>query len=215
MNSAIPLSYGGQFVAATPPVPVNLDIGVVPGLFQMIAESSAVGVITQAIWSLSSPGCLTTLASGAKSFSIGGILPWYPSGSNPSILRWNPSTQYVVGQVVHAVNMQSPGVAVQGGNNLPVYVCTQAGQSGVSEPTWPNESGLITTISLGGTVIDGNSVWQAVYSAKENLTEMSMATAPGGTNPMGQLITPAPTGLGLTLAASIQSAGVTYDWIAA
>jgi hypothetical protein len=112
--------------------------------------------------------------------------------------------------------MQSPGVSTTfiGGapviQNLPLFLCTSAGTTGASEPTWPSV--------YGNTVLDGSVTWTAIDSKLWSTTGIDatqqMLTGLSGTNQAGALNVPALTGIGLTIPPASMTNGVTYDWIA-
>ena len=210
----------GQFVAAGAPIAVNLDMGFVPDYFYAQAESAAAGIIEAQWFNTDNAGlgyCNLYSSTGAITRLAGtGITIWQPAGSGAIPSRWGASTAYSVGQIVRPVSMQSGGVSTNliGGSpviqNLPLFQCTTAGTTGAAEPTWPTV--------YGNTVVDGGVIWTAIDSetwATSGVTAASkMLTGLSGTNSSGVLVTPAPTGLGLTIPAICQSAGIAYDWYA-
>lgn len=75
--------------------------------------------------------------------------------------EWVASTAYSVGDTVEPTT----------GNGFR-YVCSTAGTSDSSEPTWP-------TSGLGTTVVDGSVVW-TLTSATHETTEIKLATTAAG-----------------------------------
>lgn len=72
--------------------------------------------------------------------------------------EWDNATAYVIGDKIQPVS----------GNTF-VYVCTDAGISGGSEPSWP-------TVGYGSTVVDGGVIW-ALYAKHHEITEIKLATS--------------------------------------
>lgn len=96
-----------------------------------------------------------------------------------SLADWKASTAYSLGALVEPTTP-----------NTYKYVCTTAGTSDSSEPTWP-------TTPLGSTVTDGTAVWTLVGKRHET-TEITLATS------SGDLATNTP-GAALAIGTTIQS----------
>ena len=207
----------GQYTTAVSPIAINLDMGFIPDYFYAQAEA-AVAIMEIQWFKTDNSGlgyCNLYSNTGPASRLAGtGVTIWQPAGSAALPVRWTLSTGFVVGQIVHPVGLFSPGVSTNliGGapviQNLPLFQCTVAGTTGTTEPTWPTV--------LGGTVVDGGVTWTAIDSKLWSTVSMGaqsmMLTGISATNSLGQLVTPAPTGLGLTIPAICQSSNVIYDW---
>jgi hypothetical protein len=97
---------------------------------------------------------------------------------------WAATTAYSVGD---AVEPTTP--------NGYRYVCTTAGTSGGSEPTWP-------TTGIGSTIVDGTVVWTFV-GARHELTEIKLALTEVG---LGSAVAGAALDLGTTLTSGVGNA---------
>ena len=206
----------GQYTAAGTLAAINLDIGFVPDMFYAQAESAA--AISEVRW-LKTAGdgkCMVFTATGVPTWLTTGILAWQPAGSATFPSRWVASTAYALNYIVHPIGLTSPGVSTNliGGSpviqNLPLFLCTTAGTTGSSEPTWPTV--------IGGTVTDGTVVWTAIDSKLWSTTGIDatqqMLTGLSGVNAAGATVTPALFGLGVTVPTTCQTAGTIYDWVA-
>jgi len=69
---------------------------------------------------------------------------------------WTASTAYVVGDIVRATTLQASGL---------VFLCSTAGTSSSTEPSWATD--------IGSTVTDNTVVWTAIASAYEELAQIA------------------------------------------
>lgn len=76
-------------------------------------------------------------------------------GLNSSTMRWQPSTAYTVGQVVVSNLLLDWGWA---------WLCTTAGTSGSTEPSWPQAAPTVPLGPSGITVTDGGVTWTAIQA---------------------------------------------------
>lgn len=77
------------------------------------------------------------------------------------IADWQATTAYSLGDTVEPTTP-----------NTFAYVCTTAGTSGSTEPTWP-------TSGIGSTVTDGTAVW-TLRGKRHEITEIKLASTSGG-----------------------------------
>jgi hypothetical protein len=183
-------------------------MGFVPDEFEMQAEQAGAGDIVLVKWKKTAltAKCLKQVGAGTWTWlGSGGIATWAPAGTDVDPSRWAASTAYVVGQVVHPVALTSTGVAA-GTQTFPLFKCTTAGTSNSTEPTW--------NPVVGATVTDSGVTWTCIDTKTQFAAEWGFLTGITAVLPDGTTATPAPTGLGLTVPAALQTASAVYDWYA-
>lgn len=94
----------------------------------------------------------TTTAPGTNQITL------TPTDTLPN---WDDATAYALGAVIEPVTP-----------NTFFYLCTTAGTSGGTEPTWP-------TSGIGSTVVDGTCVWE-LQGLKHPITEVKLSLTSGG-----------------------------------
>jgi len=147
-NAPTTWSPGTAYTSGTAPPTVVLPTEANRNGYQYICTSAGTSGATEPIWaSYTTIG--STVPDGGVTWTNGGLIP-----PNP----WAASTPYTQYAVVYPANGYQ-------------YICTVAGTSGTSQPSWPT--------TIGSTVPDGSVTWQCFQPLVALQTKIGAEVAGG------------------------------------